>query len=105
MGRGTQRVGGGETRMQAERIGTARILPWPPGPLQVPRFHRIRGGSAKNRNRKNLEEESAQEVLDGANRCCTRICTAQVNVERVVLQFGFLCVLRESFAHFAVKSF
>src|ERR1700692_4320931 len=79
MGRGAQRIGGRETAMRTERIGIARILPRPPGPFQVSAFHRVRRGFAENRNRKNPEEEFAQEILDGAKQCFTRICAAQVN--------------------------
>src|ERR1700726_5309681 len=79
MGRGAQGVGGRETRIQTERIRIARILPQSPDPFQVSPFHRIRGGSAENSNRKNPEEEFAQKVLGCANECCTRSCAAQVN--------------------------
>src|SRR6202140_697384 len=68
--------------MPTERIGVDRVLPLSSGPLQVPTFHRVRGGSAEDRNRKNPEEKSAQEVLGCANQCFARICTAQVNLER-----------------------
>src|ERR1039458_1063025 len=82
MGRSAQGIGGAETRVKADRSGTARILPLSDCALQVPTVDRVPGELAQDCYRETSEKRIAQKILERTGTQRARIYGAQVTLGR-----------------------